>query len=50
MPKDQYFCGILYFTGSDIFNKNMRKIALEKGYKLNEYCLVKIGSKGFFII
>ena len=24
LPKDQYYCGILYFTGSDIFNKNMR--------------------------
>ena len=24
LPKDQYYCGILYFTGSDMFNKNMR--------------------------
>ncbi|KAG9330355.1 hypothetical protein JZ751_025658 [Albula glossodonta] len=29
IPKDQYYCGVLYFTGSDIFNKNMRTHALE---------------------
>ncbi len=36
---------ILYFTGSQKFNINMRNIALEKGYSLNEYGLKKIGSK-----
>nr|CAD29111.1 chimeric DNA-directed DNA polymerase xf4-5m [synthetic construct] len=43
-PKDQYYCGVLYFTGSDIFNKNIRAHALEKGftnYKLNQYGLFK---------
>ncbi len=30
-----------------MFNKNMRKIALEKGYTLNEYSLRKLGSGGF---
>nr|CAD29113.1 chimeric DNA-directed DNA polymerase xf4-5n [synthetic construct] len=40
-PKDQYYCGVLYFTGSDIFNKNMRAHALEKNYKLNQYGLFK---------
>jgi DNA polymerase beta len=29
-----------------MFNKNMRRIALEKGYTLNEYSLRKIGSTG----
>ena len=24
LPKDQYYCGVLYFTGSDLFNKSMR--------------------------
>ena len=30
-----------------MFNKNMRKIALEKGYTLNEYSLRKTGESGF---
>nr|CAD29094.1 chimeric DNA-directed DNA polymerase bf4-3a [synthetic construct] len=38
IPKDQYYCGVLYFTGSDIFNKNMRAHA---NYKLNQYGLFK---------
>jgi DNA polymerase beta len=29
-----------------MFNKNMRKIALEKGYTLNEYSVRKIGTTG----
>jgi DNA polymerase beta len=37
---------VLYFTGSDVFNKNMRKIALEKGYTLNEYSLRKLDKSG----
>jgi hypothetical protein len=31
LPKDQFFCGVLYFTGSDVFNKKMRAHALEQG-------------------
>lgn len=46
IPKDQYFCGVLYFTGSDIFNKNMRTHALEKGFTLNEYTLRPLGVTG----
>jgi DNA polymerase beta len=46
IPNDQYYCGILYFTGSDLFNKNMRAIALEKDFTLNEYSLRKIGTTG----
>ncbi|CAF0996899.1 unnamed protein product, partial [Brachionus calyciflorus] len=46
IPKDQFYCGILYFTGSDTFNKTMRKFALEKGYTLNEYSLRKISPSG----
>jgi len=30
IPKDHFACGILYFTGSDQFNKEMRAFALEK--------------------
>jgi len=39
LPRDQYFCGVLYFTGSDQFNKAMRAHALEQGFTLNEYTL-----------
>ena len=39
LPNDQYFCGILYSTGSDLFNKNMRSHALDVGFTLNEYTL-----------
>ena len=37
IPADQFYCGILYFTGSDEFNRQMRQQALEKGFTLNEY-------------
>jgi len=43
---DQYYCAILYFTGSDLFNKNMRAYALEKKYTLNEYELKRLTAEG----
>ncbi|XP_071536953.1 DNA polymerase beta-like [Panulirus ornatus] len=43
---DQYFCGVLYFTGSDMFNKAMRAHALEQGFTLNEYSVRPLGSTG----
>ena len=46
IPHDQYACGILYFTGSDMFNKNMRAQALDVGFTLNEYSLRPVGSTG----
>ncbi|XP_043938912.1 DNA polymerase beta isoform X2 [Protopterus annectens] len=46
IPTDQYFCGVLYFTGSDIFNKNMRAHALEQGFTLNEYTIRPVGVTG----
>ena len=48
MPYDQYYCGILYFTGSDQFNKAMRSHALDQGFTLNEYSLRPI-DKGNFL-
>eukprot|EP00093_Oithona_nana_P002400 02400.XXX_319_1426_1 [CDS] Oithona nana genome sequencing. len=39
LPRDQYYCGVLYFTGSDMFNKNMRSHALDIGFTLNEYTI-----------
>jgi hypothetical protein len=38
--------GVLYFTGSDYFNKQMRTIALERGFTLNEYELRPISPNG----
>ena len=35
----QFYCGVLYFTGSDMFNKAMRARALEMGFTLNEYSI-----------
>ena len=46
IPSDQYYCGTLYFTGSDLFNKDMRTRALEEGFTLNEYCIKPLGSTG----
>ncbi|KAJ3650767.1 hypothetical protein Zmor_016847 [Zophobas morio] len=45
-PYDQFFCAVLYFTGSDMFNKEMRAHALEAGFTLNEYSLRPVGSTG----
>lgn len=50
IPNDQYYCALLYFTGSDVFNKNLRAHALEEGFTLNEYSLRPIGSTGKLII
>lgn len=41
---DSYYTALLYFTGSGEFNKVMRNIAKEKGYKLSEYTLINLDS------
>ncbi|XP_024938080.1 DNA polymerase beta-like isoform X2 [Cephus cinctus] len=46
VPHDQYYCAVLYFTGSDMFNKNMRAHALERKYTLNEYTLRRLNAQG----
>lgn len=38
-PAKSWGSGLFYFTGSKNFNIQMRKIAIKKGYKLNEYGL-----------
>lgn len=43
-PLEQWGSGLLYLTGSKTFNIEMRKAAIRKGYKLNEYGLFE-GSK-----
>ena len=37
----EYYAAMLYFTGSKNFNVQMRNVALDKGYSLNEYGLKK---------
>ena len=39
LPPKSWGAGLLYFTGSKNYNIEMRKIAIKKGYKLNEYGL-----------
>jgi deoxyribonuclease-4 len=43
--KDSYYLALLYFTGSKYFNIEMRTIAKERGYKINEYNLTKGSTK-----
>lgn len=45
-PYDQFYCAVLYFTGSDLFNKQMREHAINQGFTLNEYTLRPMGSTG----
>ncbi len=38
-PRESYGAGLLYFTGSKQYNIDLRKVAMKKGWKLNEYGL-----------
>lgn len=38
---DQYYCGLLHFTGSDFFNNQLRSHAIEKGFHLSEFAITK---------
>ena len=46
VPYESYFYALLYFTGSYQLNREMRILAKQKGYKLNEYGLFKILENG----
>ena len=41
VPKESFGAALQYFTGSKDHNVEVRKIAIKKGYKLNEYGLFK---------
>lgn len=41
VPYDSYYTALLYFTGSKLFNMKIRRLAIDLGYKLNEYGLYK---------
>ena len=45
-PKEKYGFALLYFTGSDYFNRSMRMFAEKKGYTLSEHGLVPLNEKG----
>lgn len=45
IPHTNYACAIVYFTGSDRFNVDLRNCAISKGMTLNEYHL-KRGGEG----
>jgi DNA polymerase/3'-5' exonuclease PolX len=36
-PVDQYAYAILYFTGSNMFNRSMRLFAMKKGFCLSDH-------------
>lgn len=42
-PRDQFGFALLYFTGSDYFNRSMRLFAEKKGYTLSDHGLARIG-------
>lgn len=44
VPEESYGAALQYFTGSKDHNIVLRKIAIEKGWKLNEYGLFKVES------
>ena len=39
-PAEEYAYALLYFTGSDHFNRSMRAYAKNKGYSLSDHGLV----------
>jgi DNA polymerase lambda len=41
-PKDQFGFALLYFTGSDYFNRSMRLFAEQKGYTLSDHGLAPV--------
>lgn len=43
VPEESYGAALLYFTGNKDFNVKMRRIAIQKGYLLNEYALYEKG-------
>ena len=48
VPYDYYFSALLYFTGSYELNTQMRQVAKNMGFKLNEYGLFKEKKDGTY--
>lgn len=47
IPYESYYYSLLYFTGSGDFNKQMRQVAIDNNYILNEYGLYDKKNKMF---
>jgi DNA polymerase (family 10) len=45
VAEDEWGAALQYFTGSKAHNIHLRKIAIEKGLKINEYGLFKVGTE-----
>jgi DNA polymerase lambda len=45
-PQEQFGFAILYFTGSDYFNRSMRLFAEKKGYTLSDHGLIPVSKAG----
>ena len=41
-PRDQYGYAVVYFTGSDQFNRSIRMIALKNGLSLSDHGLSRV--------
>lgn len=41
-PSEEFAYALLYFTGSDMFNRALRIVAHKKGYKLSDHCMVPL--------
>ena len=45
-PLEHYAFAILYFTGSNLFNRSMRLYARKKGFSLSDHGLTKVERYG----
>ena len=45
-PMDQFAYAVLYFTGSDMFNRKMRLEAMNQGYHLSDHGMHKSVKEG----
>eukprot|EP01122_Echinamoeba_exundans_P010068 TRINITY_DN3670_c0_g1_i3.p1 TRINITY_DN3670_c0_g1~~TRINITY_DN3670_c0_g1_i3.p1 ORF type:complete len:424 (+),score=58.30 TRINITY_DN3670_c0_g1_i3:4-1275(+) len=45
-PLESYAPGLLHFTGSGEYNRQLRGIAISKGFKLSEYGIYKVDESG----
>ena len=45
-PPEQYAFALLYFTGSDYFNRSMRRYAQIKGFSLDDHALTQVVRHG----
>jgi len=43
---ESFFPGLIHFTGSGEFNRQLRVVALKKGFTLSEYGIFPVGSTG----